>query len=171
MPFGDYVDLASIHVPSEGANAAPAAWGLGVNADMGFLAEPPLCAAACTGQTLTTAVNTDIDFDLAVLDADNMHNGSTQFEIPGDGIYLVSLLIEFDAHATNIRQVGMEVNGTPNVFGDQQFTNSGTFTTVLHCSALYTLTEADVLTFQAYQNRGGNLDITGAVTIKWESFR
>lgn len=124
-----------------------------------------LCCRATlsSDETIATATPTTIPWDAAAVDyGDFWSSGAaTRLTIPRNGIYTISGMIKWDANATGSRGVAVSLNGGIVSYGGQDsHSNDASLST--HCSFVcpdVSLSAADYLEVEVYQDSGGNLNV------------
>ena len=125
---------------------------------------PNACVALrSTAQSIATGGGgTLISFDAEEFDNSAMFTPtSTSITIQNDGLYLVTCYVEWAANATNQRAVDIGINGV-NASGMTVTLGTAAITTRMTATNQFLLTLADVVTFTAFQNSGGAINILGA---------
>lgn len=124
------------------------------------------CRVATSGQTITTASATDINFDSEEFDTDTMHDNSTnnqRITFTTAGKYLITGSVNFASNSTGGRQVLIVHSGeglqdhssTPAVSG---FSTRLNVSTIINCGA------GSYATLRVYQDSGGDLAVLSAYT-------
>lgn len=114
---------------------------------------------------IANATATSVPFDSEVFDSDGFHDSGSnpsRFTIPTgfDGYYTVIGMVEFAANGTGVRNATLRLNGT-TVIASMAHTNAGGGTPSRELVATtYRLQAADYVELRAYQESGGNLNLT-----------
>lgn len=159
-----YADLNTIHNPATGT-VAPATWGDQVRANDEWHIDPPnVSVFHSTTQSLTTATTTTLSADSENYDNYAMHSTSinnSRLTAPTDtgGRYLCVATVTFAANSTNARQLEFRTNGSTS-FGSVRHAASSSGDTVITGTRVVTLAVGDYVEVRAFQNSGGNLDVT-----------
>lgn len=112
-----------------------------------------------TGNYLAITLNADR------LDPYGMHNVSSntsRITILYGGWYLITGHAVFEANATGFRRLGLRVDGSAYIAATNHVAASGSEASYLTVSTLYYLAASSYVELMAYQNSGGNLDITAS---------
>lgn len=114
--------------------------------------------------TLTTATETTLTFNTERWDTASLHDtGSNtgRLTVPtgADGIYSITAHVRFASNATGVRFVGIRLNGSTFIAADLRQAVNGD-ATVLSVPAKWQMVGGDYVEVRAYQNSGGNLDVT-----------
>lgn len=123
-----------------------------------------------TTLTLTTATHTAITFPN--IEGDNMSNfvsGGSVITVSRAGMYIVSASGLMNANATGLRQIVTRRNGTDIPAGG----DGKAGTTVMNCRLTVSIgvscNAGDTIDVRAYQDSGGNLDLTEArLSVLWQ---
>jgi hypothetical protein len=117
-------------------------------------------------QTLTTATEASITWDSEQFDDGGLHSTSSNTErltAPVAGTYMIILNVNFAGNLDGHRFAAITYNGTANVIA-KSYAEPDTASTsdeALNVVALFKLAASDYVVARAYQNTGGNLDVTG----------
>lgn len=114
--------------------------------------------------TLTTGVLTALTFDSERWDDAGFHSTSVntnRLTIPQAGRYLVGASIVFASNATGIREVYLFLNNTTRIADELRPAVSGSSTRIV-INTVYAFAVGDYLECYAYQDSGGNLNVTAA---------
>lgn len=121
-----------------------------------------------TNQTLSDGVGTNILFDGESFDTDSFHSTSSNTDritIPSGkaGKYFLHARIPFSANATGTRIGMIRKNAAATVIARTSLApgNSTGPECVLEFSTIADLSVADYVVIEAYQDRGGTLDVNG----------
>ena len=114
-------------------------------------------------QTISNAVETAIIFDVEDWDNGEFHStsvNSTNLIVPtgGAGIYFITGLLSFPSNSSGIRQVAIHLNGTAEAIF--QMAAPGSALDAVTVSVLLDLADADAIKLIAYQDSGGNVDVS-----------
>ena len=113
---------------------------------------------------LTTAAEATLTFDTERYDSGDLHSTSSntgRLTAPITGLYSVGANVRFASNATGQRQVALRINGTTFIaYVLVQAANGDA--TFLNVSTDYQLTAGDYVEVRAYQNSGGNLNVTAS---------
>ena len=122
-------------------------------------------ASRSTNLSIATSTFTDVTLPSEAWDTDSLHSTSSntdRFTIPTglDGIYLVHGIITFAVNSTGARTLTVAKNGA----GMQvtTFANAGTAAPVLSGARILRLVAGDYVSIEAWQDSGGNLNVTQA---------
>jgi hypothetical protein len=113
--------------------------------------------------TLTSGASTALTFDSERYDYDNIHSTVTntgRLTATTAGIYHISGHARFDVNATNQRFILIRLNGSTTIANQTAQALAGSLNTALTVSTIYELAAGDYVELLAYQNSGGNLDVT-----------
>lgn len=114
-------------------------------------------------QTLTTATQTDISFDTAVLDRQGgwaLSPNPTRFTPKLAGWYAVSGFVGYAANATGTRRAAVKKNGTyvpGGFYQDAPASAAFTFRVFTPVTLVQMNGTTDYFALEAYQGSGGNL--------------
>ena len=117
-------------------------------------------------QTLTTGSITTLTFDSEDFDVGAMHSTSSntsRLTVPtgGDGLYLISIAVNFVSNNSGSRIVYVKKNGSGAFTITKPSVGSGVVTSV-ESVFLMSLVATDYVEIQGQQDSGGNLDVTTA---------
>lgn len=127
------------------------------------------------GQTVTTATDTDVTWDVEEFDVGGLHStvsNTDRITIPagGDGLWLFQAQIAFPANAAGIRGARLTPSTGVHVYmGTATVAGSSTYAPQLHVQRLWRMTAGQHMRVIAYQNSGGDLDVEGNNGISWFS--
>jgi hypothetical protein len=111
--------------------------------------------------TLTTAVEATLTFDSERFDNGSLHSTSAntgRLTAPITGLYLIGCHVEIAANAAGARYVAFRVNGATFIgYNVQPGSAAGN---ALPLQSLYQLAATDYVEVRAFQNSGGNLNVT-----------
>lgn len=159
-----YVDLNTIHNPATGL-AAPAAWGDQVRDNLEFLIDPPVCSAFHdTTQIVATSTFTTLNANSEQFDNDGMHStvsNTSRLTAVTAGRFLIAITIAFQASTTGSRALAWRLNGAGSDFQRAAVpaATAGVETVLSTCFPLV-LGVGDFIEARAWQNSGGNLNVT-----------
>lgn len=112
-------------------------------------------------QSLVNATDTAITWDTENVDTDDMFDSvvsNTNINIPVSGLYMVSLVGNFEPHATNDRVLyGVDNLGNNFVYNSVKSVGTLNPTTISSSNLIY-LAEGQFFRIRAWQNRGGALN-------------
>lgn len=143
------------------------------NLSSDLAAKAPAVAAAVQGyntvaQTLANGTWTALNLNTESYDTDAFHSTSTntsRLVVPAGlaGMYIVSGFMQFASNATGIRSIQI----TKNASGDTASTSTATASGAMwmQANAVMKLAVGDYVELNAYQNSGGNLDVTAGNTV------
>lgn len=83
------------------------------------------------------------------------------------GVYMIGGTVQWDADATNIRILGVLLNGTTEIARDRRTAIANLEQTI---AIQYRLAEGDYVELQAYQNSGGNRTISAGLVYSPEFY-
>jgi len=117
-------------------------------------------------QSLSSGTVTMVTWGEEVVDTDGFHSlvsNDQRITIPSGkaGKYLISVMVTYGSNATGFRQLGVRVNGTGLAALYETSALSGTETTQTF-TMIYPLAVGEYIEARAYQNSGGNLNITAS---------
>jgi hypothetical protein len=117
-----------------------------------------------TDFTISTGAYTDLTFNTEAFDTDAYHSTSTntaRMTIPSGkgGKYLIVGQAFFAANATGTRGIRFYKNNTTSLGATLSPVSSATYSTCMSMSRIVELSVGDYVTFQVYQNTGGNLTV------------
>ena len=115
--------------------------------------------------TTTDATTLTVNFNTETFDVDGYHDTSTntsRITIPSGktGYFLISYNLRFNNNATGYRNVNLLRNGSNIKTITVQAITSGSATSLGSTQIVYATT-GDYFQLQAFQNSGGNLDLSG----------
>jgi len=115
--------------------------------------------------TTTDATTLTVNFNTETFDVDGYHDTSTntsRITIPSGktGYFLISYNLRFNNNATGYRNVNLLRNGSNIKSFAIQAVSSGSATSLGSTQIVYATT-GDYFQVQAFQNSGGNLDLSG----------
>lgn len=117
-----------------------------------------------TDLTCTTAVDKLLTFDSERYDNDGIHSTSSntsRLTCQTAGVYLISLNIAFASNSSGRRQGYIQLNGATLIAVDDRTAVNGAATR-LNITKIYSLSAGDYLEAYAYQNSGGNLNVSAS---------
>lgn len=161
-----YVDPQTISNPTAGA-IAPAAWGDAVRDAVEYLARnKPRCRVFNSAAiTLTTATVTALTFNSERYDVGGCHStvsNTSRLTVPAGegGLYHIGGCAEFVASATGERIVDIRLNGATFITRHRDIASSGSTSHTYNVSTDYQLVAGDFVELTAFQNSGGNLNVS-----------
>lgn len=158
-----YVDLVTIHNPATG-NVAPAAWADQIRENFEAHEDPPACSVFnSAAQALTTGTDTVLTANSENFDNDGCHSTISQtsrITIQKAGRYLLNANCTFATNSTGVRKVEFFINGTTPLTGMLLPTSPSPFNTDLQATRTRTFIVGDYVEVRAFQNSGGNLNVT-----------
>jgi hypothetical protein len=115
-----------------------------------------------TGQSISSATQTDLTFNSELFDTDAYHSTSTntaRITIPAGkgGFFLVTARVAFASNSTGTRGLWIRKNGNEIAFADSEPVSTGDLTTV-QLSHIMDLAAGDFITMNAYQVSGTTLN-------------
>lgn len=116
--------------------------------------------------SLSSGAGVLVTFDSEYYDEADFHEGVTnpsRITAPEDGRYIVGYAVAFAANSSGYRGTWVKKNDTDNSFLGDFITNTGGITPRNGANAVMDLEAGDYLELYAYQNSGGNLDLTSAI--------
>jgi len=116
-----------------------------------------------TNQTITTSTYTNMDFDVQEFDQGGLWKAGapSRLTVPYAGIWFVSAHISFNNATGSTRRGNLKVSGT-DAFDVGIGTADNGSTDVMVATPLR-LVAGDYVTFQAWHNKGSDLDVAGGV--------
>ncbi len=126
-----------------------------------------------TTQTIASASFTNMSMDSEDFDTDTMHDTSTntnRLTATTAGKYLVYGKLQFAAHATGTRIIGIQVNGAGTIYRLGEATPSGSIGSLLHGSIQFVLAAGDYVSLIGYQSSGGDLALGNASRVAANEF-
>lgn len=168
MTTPTYVDLDTVHNPTSGTSPT-VAWGDDIRSNFELLSKMPGCIAQRTAtQALTTATVTAIALTASDLrDTDAFHDtttNNTRCTVPTGlgGLYTVVGSVQFAGNTTGERLIQLRVNGltTYNSVNSQATNPATTGVLALQVTDDIVMVAGDYVELLAYQNSGGNLNVT-----------
>ncbi len=162
-----YVDLNTIHNPATGT-IAPATWGDQVRDNLEFLIDPPACSVFHnTTQTITTSTFTVLSANSENYDNNGMHStvtNTSRITIQTAGRYLFFARHRWAGNATGARAMQYRINGVdPGGTAQQLMALPAAPAGINHqhaASWTLVLAVSDYVETVAYQDSGGNLNVT-----------
>lgn len=136
----------------------------GTDGNLNRLMVPTAQARKITsGQTLSDAIYAAITFNDEVYDTDGIHNtsnNSSRFVAPVAGKYRVSATINYGPSAAGVRIINFRINGSTTERYGSALIPANTINNAISSSTELNLAAGDYVELFAYQNSGGNLDVT-----------
>lgn len=123
-------------------------------------------------QTLTTGSAAFINFDSETFDTDTMHDtvtNNTRLTATTAGKYLVIGQMEFAANATGERRLSIGKNGATNDVATVVHDAAASGETRIIVAGFVDLSATDYVQLEAWQNSGGNLNVSGGPNSSWFS--
>lgn len=159
-----YVDLNTIHNPATGT-IAPATWGDQVRDNDEFLIDPPVCSAFHnTTQVIATSTFTTLNANSENFDNDAMHStvtNTSRITATTAGRYLIAITLAYQANTTGSRVIAWRLNGAGTDFQRAAVpAATAGVETVLSTLFPVVLAASDFIEVRAWQNSGGNLNVT-----------
>lgn len=114
-------------------------------------------------QTISNDSQTTLAFNTEKYDTDTIHDPSTnnsRLTCKTAGQYTISASIQFASNSTGSRSILIVLNGTTIIGSDQR--RAADIATTCNLSIDYVLAVNDYVEVQAYQNRGGNLNVVSS---------
>ena len=110
----------------------------------------------------TSGTSQALTFNSERYDTDAYHSTASNTDrltIPAGkaGNYLITAHVQFAAHGTGVRGLGLNVSGTNIAWHTQPTNSSGT--TIMSLTSVYDMAEADYVTVVAFQTSGGSLNV------------
>lgn len=112
-------------------------------------------------QSLTSGSVTAIQFDTEDRDNNNYANlgtNNTRLTVPTAGWYVICGVVQFNAAANGIRDIGIRVNGSGNRYGFQRQPGSASLNQTLATSTILYLAANDYVELMAAQDSGGSVN-------------
>ena len=169
-----YVDLDTVAVIGTG-DPVPSSWFATARDDLEFLARPPGCsisrispAVAHPDDTATALSFPDAD----ERDTDGFHTSFSpdhaKVTVPAGlgGWYSIVGWVQWEANATGRRQWTIRINGSTKD-GGMRVSACSEGVTTLPVAAEYELAAGDVVELMCTQTSGGDLDVSGRLTVRW----
>lgn len=115
-----------------------------------------------TSTTIPNAAVTPIPWDRAMYDTDSFWDPAVPFELfmPFSGIFAFTVNNTWEANGTGVRYVAIEHNSNP-IIHHRHPAIAGDFAE-LGIAAEFEVLAGDVISFDAYQTSGGDLDLSTA---------
>lgn len=158
-----YQDLNVLHNPSTGG-VAPASWGDQVRDNFEYLIDPPVCSVFnSAAQSLTTGTDTVLTANSENFDNNTMHStisNTSRITFQTAGRYLLNANLTFATSSTGVRKTEFYLNGTTPLTGMLINATASPFLTDLQATRTRTFIVGDYVEVRAFQNSGGNLNVT-----------
>lgn len=121
-----------------------------------------------TSQSISNATWTDISFSSTTVDVDDWWSAGTNIVVPSAAVptgfttiaVRVLMQFRFATNGTGLREIRVEVNGTPSTETTIVAAISGDTTTIVAFDTVV-CAAADVITIAVYQSSGGSLNLFG----------
>lgn len=119
------------------------------------------------GQSIATATWTSANLNSEDYDVGTMHDtvtNNSRITVPtnGGGLYYVCGILSFDSNATGVRAGRLRKNGATVLMQCNQPNAGATDAVSIPLNTVISLSAADYIEMQGYQNSGGNLNIGSA---------
>lgn len=115
-------------------------------------------------QTISNDTQTTLAFNKEKYDYDAIHDNTTnnsRLTCKTAGLYTITASIQFASNSSGSRAILILLNGKTIIGGDQRDASPDIATTC-NVSVDYPLAVNDYVEVQAYQNRGGNLNVVSS---------